>query len=609
MPGSMAENAAAPKGKFAALVSALRERRAIKVLSAPLFLVAAAWLVQVASAPGGRLGETLGHFAKGFWPQAGGVLVLLACWLALWALTNRARLAAAVVVAGWLAAAFANAAKLSSLEVPLVPLDVYRSGDVASVFHAGLLAPEGWLKPILLVLLALPVAAAVLLLPSPKVRPKVRAGGGLAAAALLATLFFPATNVFAKGLFPDYPWNSRATCEEDGFVAYFAKHCRHVRAEAPGGYSEESVARIIRELPPATAKTSDLRPNLVLILSESFTDPTRYPAMEFDTDPVPTLHVLQKEFGRLDLVSPVFGGLTCNAELEVLTGFNMRFFPESEGAWIDAVRRPIPSLASILRSKGYRALALHAVGGLHNDMQVQPLLGFERCIPGTEWKGAERIDWRVTDESATREVVKRAAELEHPWFLCVNTIEGHVPCDGAKYKGASCGVKFTRPLSEKTKEQFTSYTFGLSRADKALASLIAALRDAKEPTLVIFYGDHLPDLGDAWRDSGWDSGARDDRLRMRTVPLVIWNNFGKRLPEFERPVGMSRVLALVLDLMEIDKPAHVRLEEKFAAKWPVISVSGCWDAAGNPVSLDDADLADYRLMQYDLLFGKNYFSK
>ncbi len=567
------------------LLNACRERRWVRVCAAAVFLLAAAGVVHVVSQPEGpRFGTSL--TALRFWPVIGSVALLFAVWVALWAATHRAKLSAVLLLVLWVPPAIANAAKLASLDLPLLPLDLHRTGDVAAVFHADLVRPGGWLKLALLVALAAPLVMSFAVMPSPQRRPRTRIIAGVAAAAFLASLFLPATNVFAR-TFPRLSWDARATCEQNGFVVFLAMNCPVVRAQEPPGYGPEAVARIVAALPPSTAKTSDLRPSVVVILSESFGDPTEIPGLAFDADPVPTLHALQRDFGRLDLVSPVFGGLTCNAELEILTGLSMRFFPEPNAAWVDSATRPVPSLASILRARGYRALALHAIAGMHNSAQIQPLLGFEKCLPPEEWAFRDKIDgWRVSDDSATREIIRRSRELPRPWLLSVNTMEGHSPYDAAKYGGASCGIRFTKPFSPEAQELLTAYAVGLNRADRALAALIESFRDTKEPTLVFFYGDHRPELGDnlkAWRETGLaDQGSAS--LPMRTVPAVLWNNFGKRLPEFSGPVGMSRVLPMLLDLAEIEKPAHVRVVEQ-------------------------ADPEDCRLMQYDLLFGEQYFAR
>jgi phosphoglycerol transferase MdoB-like AlkP superfamily enzyme len=580
-----------------------------------MFFVHAAVFVQIAAAPpGARFWPGLKSFASGLAPLLGSLLVLGATWAGLWAATHRARLAAAVLLAIWVPLALGNAAKLASLDLPLLPLDAWRLGDLSTVFHGGLLRLGDRRKWLLLLAAAAPLAAAAALMPRPEARPRVRLAAGVGSAAFLASLFFSPTNLFAAA-YPRLTWDSRATCERNGFVVFLAMNCRALSVEEPPGYSEEAVLRALRGVPPEDRPAPSLRPSVVVVLSESFSDPTLIPGVEFDADPVPTLHRLQRDFGRLDLVSPVYCALTCNAELEFLTGLNMRWFPEPSGVWIDWVRRPVPSLASILRERGYAAVALHAIGGIHNDAQVQPLLGFETCVPGERWPGAKRLDWRVTDDSVTAEILRQARELPRPWLLCANTIEGHAPYDGGKYADPSCGIRFTRPLSPKAREILTGYACGLRNADRALAALIDGLERAGEPALVVFYGDHLPDLGDdllVWRETGvLPPGGSTASLRMRTVPCVVWDNFGKRLPRVDGPAGMSRALPLILDLLDLPRPPHLRLVEQVSRRWPVVSTAGCYDAAGRPAPEgaddSDADLLRYRWAQHDLLFGERRF--
>ena len=98
---------------------------------------------------------------------------------------------------------------------------------------------------------------------------------------------------------------------------------------------------------------------------------------------------------------------------------------------------------------------------------------------------------------------------------------------------------------------------------------------------------------------------------MRTVPMVIWNNYGRRLPATAGPLGMCQAFPILLDLAGVHKPPHARLVEKVGARWPIVSTAGVFNAAGEPLSPEAAAeeplLRDYRLMQYDLLFGDQHF--
>ena len=111
----------------------------------------------------------------------------------------------------------------------------------------------------------------------------------------------------------------------------------------------------------------------------------------------------------------------------------------------------------------------------------------------------------MSDESTAREIIRRADRFERPYFICLNTIEGHTPYDQDKYGTDPCDIRFTKPVSEEAREVLTAYTYGLHNADSALELLIEHFSNRKEPTLIVFYGDHLPDLGEhllVYRETG-----------------------------------------------------------------------------------------------------------
>jgi hypothetical protein len=617
-------------------------------IAAVLFLPALACVIQIAGTPDdAAFWQTLGDYFGSIGPLAGSLAVLGALWALLWGITGRPRVSAGALILFGLLLGLANAGKISVLDLPLMPLDIYSVRDLTAVFQWDYITPGGAGKMAVLApaLMMAVMSAAFLsaresaagrdpngearqghvarlgrfarsLIGPGRLLPRLAIGG--AAVGLLASLFQPATNAFARcpQTFVRCDWDALGTFRHNGLVVFLALHCRFISVEPPPGYGEEAVRGIIANLPPRPAgPEANFRPNVIMVLSESFFDATRLPGVAFDTDPLPTFRALDRQFGRLDLISPVFAGLTCNAELEVLSGLNMSFFPPGTGAYVDHIRRPLVTLASLLRDRGYSTMSVHSDGGIHLAAQVQPLLGFQRFVPEREWRSICRVGWQITDESATEELIRRVRQASRPFFICLNTMEGHVPYGQDKYGGASCGIRFTRNVSRRTAEVLTAYTYGLSRADAALGRLVETFANEKDPLLIVFYGDHLPDLGEnllAYRETGYcPPGRASECLAMRTVPCVIWNNYGARLPESAGPVSMSRMFPVLLDLAGVPKPPHARLVEKALDRWPVISTAGCFDAAGQPLSPEAAGreplLNDYRLMQYDLFFGERHF--
>ncbi len=65
------------------------------------------------------------------------------------------------------------------------------------------------------------------------------------------------------------------------------------------------------------------KPDIIVVMSESFWDPTLLPGTTITPDPMPNVRALRSG----SMFSPEFGGMTANVEFEALTGFTNAFLP------------------------------------------------------------------------------------------------------------------------------------------------------------------------------------------------------------------------------------------------------------------------------------------
>ncbi len=548
--------------------------------------------------------------------------------LLFFALTNRLRLACGLAFGLAFVASLTHWLKVAVRGGPLYPWDLLLVGETAHVMDWGAL--WGYWPNLILLVLAVPAVVVTWLL-LPRLRParaSVRLGTGAVCVAFFASLFVPSYS--ALGPFRErilqMTWNPTHTYARAGVLLAFSANVQDYTVPAPEGYCAQAVEDIYaaadaaRDDRPALADAKGDAPvNLILVLSESFSDPTALPGVTFGSEPIPTFRTIARNGGRVDLVAPVFGGGTCDAELEVLSGCNMAFFPPGVAPYKCYIRQPLPSLASMLRRQGYLTVSLHAVvKSYFNDCEVQPRLGFEQFHPATQWQHVEKIQFYVTDASTSREVIHKADQASaagKPFFICVNTMETHWPFPPDRYYNRTELADLTAPhLSPASRETLETYVCGLRRADGALAMLVEHFRADPRPTMIVFYGDHLPALGEnygVWRETGlWRAGG--DPLAVRTVPAVFWSNCGITLPR-DTPKRMSMCYLGPLILRAMGRPVEpfFRFLETCRQRYPVLSVSGCVDAAGQAVPLADvraSDLAkNYRMLQYDRVFGEQHF--
>ena len=127
--------------------------------------------------------------------------------------------------------------------------------------------------------------------------------------------------------------------------------CHRLRAQRADGQGD-GARRAIRQEAIEAHRTACRRrvgpaaerPDIIMVMSESFWDPTRLPGVTITPDPIPNVRALQSGH----VFSPEFGGMTANVEFEALTGFSNAFLPYGSIPYQQYVREPLPSLATFL---------------------------------------------------------------------------------------------------------------------------------------------------------------------------------------------------------------------------------------------------------------------
>ena len=115
-------------------------------------------------------------------------------------------------------------------------------------------------------------------------------------------------------------WDQKENYAFNGFTLAFALNLPMANVPAPAGYSAEAIG----DIPgfPAASVPAD-KPDIIIVMSESFWDPTKLPGVTITPDPIPTV----RETRSGSMFSPEFGGMTANIEFEALTGFSNAFLP------------------------------------------------------------------------------------------------------------------------------------------------------------------------------------------------------------------------------------------------------------------------------------------
>ena len=412
-----------------------------------------------------------------------------------------------------------------------------------------------------------------------------------------------------------WAWNQKTSSELTGITAGFFANIQFVMVDKPEGYSASRVQNLGEELaqeeePPLLGQPEEL-PTVIAIMNESFTDMQSVGDVEFTPDNLPFLHSLQ-ESGEViwgTAYSSVYGGNTCNSEYEFLTGNTTAFLPTGSKPYQQYVDSDQTALPSILKSYGYRCVAVHPGNrDAWSRDTAYPYLGFDEFIDVSAFDVDRTLTHRLTSDRSTYDqlIYEYENRQEEPLFLFGVTIQNH---GGYEDENFQTTVRVKEAAGEYPQtEQYLSLT---KKSDQALEYLLDYFSQREDPVVVLFFGDHWPNLEEEYLTDllGTDSTSLglEDMMREYQVPFVIWANYPLEGQEIEA-VSLNYLSSLLLRAAGLEGTDYTKFLEQLRQEVPVITAVGTMDKDGNLYAVGastpyDDLLNDYAVLQYNNAFG------
>lgn len=364
-----------------------------------------------------------------------------------------------------------------------------------------------------------------------------------------------------------------------GYLYGFSTSIFNRGMSEPKNYDQESISAIVDETNQgaSTIKEED-RPNIVVILLESFFDVSEANFIETSEDPIPYVHYLEQNFSTGHLTVPVVGAGTCNSEFEVLTGMSCRFFGPGEYPQKTILKKTdCESFAGDLRNLGYSSHVVHNNGGnFYSRAKVFNDMGFDHYtskefmnILKTTPKG-----W-ATDDILVPNIMESMDTTAGQDFVFTVSVQGHgdYPTEPTLENPE---IKVTGVEDEGKRNAWEYYVNEVHEMDKFVAQLIEAVEARNEPSVVVFYGDHLPTLG---------LEAKDLKSKyLYNTNYVIWDNIG--LQKKDGNIAAYQIMAEVFDRLDIHSGTIFNYHQQR--------------------NKTKHYLSDLELLQYDIMYGKQY---
>ena len=424
---------------------------------------------------------------------------------------------------------YVNLLKIDGRDDPFVPADIAllreamkATGDYRLDMHFGIVA-------LILISTAMFLALGIYLGKAEKRAAAPRIIGAVLCAAVFLGAFF--TLYRSKEIYNSFPvsidYNVTTAFDELGFNYCFLYNFNLYAVDKPEGYSEAEAEAYDDAF---HYREQTRQPQILMIMCEAFTDLTADEAFSYSPEEQP----LKNYFAVRDsencisgrIVVPNFGAGTANTEFDVISGMQTNMISDTSNSALRTFHKNIPTVATALSSCGYDTFYFHqGTSWFYNRNSALNFMGIDslRFDEGETW----------TDDvflSELKSELESRTENGEKLFTYATTIQNHQAYVYGKYDFELPKVSANTALSAEAEEWLSVYAYGLKCSSDMLLELTEYLNTLTEPYILVFFGDHQPNLGadfQAYRELGIDvggAGTPQQLVDTCSVPFIIWGN-------------------------------------------------------------------------------------
>ncbi|MGM9521264.1 MAG: LTA synthase family protein [Oscillospiraceae bacterium] len=545
------------------------------------------------------------------------ILIMLVLMVVLLLICRKAWIACGILGFFSLLFAFINFLKIALNGDNFYPKDIAMAGDAGELASFITVPLPVWFYLAVAVIIVWTVVYALFKVEIPLTW-KIRLPSALAIVLCVWIAFLPSNAEKVINRFGMYYENTvlqSSNYKANGFVGAFTLNILIMQDKAPEGYSKAEIDSILSDY--ETTEISGELYDVVVVLNESFFDIRMLHGLDFSENPLSNYDeiIARENCYSGSLYTTALGGGTVRPEFEMLTGLSTDYMVSGSSPW-EYVDHDIDTYVSNYKEAGYSAIALHPYDEkFYSRSYAYPYVGFDEFYGQSDLAEMFSLKYKrgyVTDASTLEAMEYFMDNAEDPMFLFTITMQNHQAYNPMNEEDITVTVSCDT-VEQGILDSITTYTQGLYDADKMLGELCDYIDSRERPTILVFFGDHLPTLGSnygAYNQTGFVDSSngfdREEAMRMFSTPFIIYSNRDIDISIFdsntENEISPYNVLNAVALATDFRRTPYMNLLLDFYEVTPMYNVR---------LHLDENEEIVYftkrmQLITYDRTSGKGY---
>ena len=228
----------------------------------------------------------------------------------------------------------------------------------------------------------------------------------------------------------------------------------------------------------------------------------------------------------------------------------------------------------------------------------------------------DTVNYHITDQEDYRKIISLYEQNRNsgkPFYLFNVTMQNH-----GSYTGdlTETGDRVRLMDGLTFFYRTTEFLNMIRMSDDALEDLITYFKKVDDPTVIVFFGDHQPDLDESIYNiiMGGDKSVNElegeELEQLYKVPFMIWANYDIEEKTVER-TSNNYLSTYLAEVTGMETTGYMKYLTNLRQDIPAINALGYWGADGKYYDLEDESspyyekIREYRILQYNNMFGKD----